>query len=271
LNVTGPTYTYIATYESAGSYWIEVIVEDNGIPPLSVSHKWLLTVIDAIPLPVIFSTQPEQNQVVHVGETIIFSVSAYDPAGRILNFKWYLDGRIVAQNEKFYAFQATVPGTYKLKVEVIAGDSKVHYVWEVTVLARKNGKEGLQYQPPSEVVKNLVLWVGGLLVLALVFILIFQTIRNRRKACVKRFLLQKPSYTQPMMAPTPYSPEPSELLERAQQYAHYDQYLQTYYGVYQYPYRVSEEVICKVCRVRISKVYADYYRICPQCGWTLYA
>ena len=102
------------TPEATGFYQVSVQAHDTGYGD-TASRTWSLTV-DANPntRPVIDSTTPVEGTIdTQAGETTAFAVTAHDPEGAGLSYKWYLNQELVATTSG-YSFTPDYGGRYTL-------------------------------------------------------------------------------------------------------------------------------------------------------------
>lgn len=86
LKGTTTLYNFTSDYESSGIYNVTVIVSDT---ELTVSHTWVLTVLNKNRLPNIIISSPENNSVFFTSDSIQFDCSnSFDPDNDNLTFLW---------------------------------------------------------------------------------------------------------------------------------------------------------------------------------------
>ncbi len=83
INPTNGVFTWAPTQLQLGSNGFSVIVTDNGLPPLSATQSFAVTVLPSNSPPVLDAIS---NQTVAVGMTLTFTNVASDPDGDLLTF-----------------------------------------------------------------------------------------------------------------------------------------------------------------------------------------
>ncbi|SNR80644.1 PKD domain-containing protein [Desulfurobacterium atlanticum] len=120
----------IAVSGEEGETSIEITVKDND--DLTDTSN-LAVVVGTINVPpVIVSGLPENIQL-SPGDTYTFSVTAIDPDGDSLSYKWYVNGELQEEAGRIFSYQFNEAGTYTVKLEVSDGKSKVDSICGVSV------------------------------------------------------------------------------------------------------------------------------------------
>jgi hypothetical protein len=148
------SFDYLTGDDGAGAYEIMVVVSDpwGG----EDSHSWNLSVIHVNQAPVITSWNPLIDVTISESESKTFSVSASDPDGDPITYKWFLDGsEIDGLTVNTYEFTTTYNDSrvnpYVIKVEVSDGELTVDRVWNVTVEETNRPPKILSQAPTSPV------------------------------------------------------------------------------------------------------------------------
>jgi hypothetical protein len=129
---TDRNYTYIAGANSTGNHTVEARLA-SGDPTAAV---WNLTVLPGNRPPVVSGFSPgTANLTAHAGDTLRFNVTAYDPEGRGLVYRWSVDlapapGNLTGESAKL-TFNTT--GTHAVAVEISDGQASRTVSWNVTV------------------------------------------------------------------------------------------------------------------------------------------
>ena len=135
---TVSSYDFTTDYTSAGIYVITLNVTDNFVADNTLSYLWDVEVLDVDQPIVVNNIIPDPgNLVIIEGETINFSIDAYDPDGNLLEYSWELDGSVVS-NISTYDFVTNMnsAGYYVLTLFVTDNysDSILEFTWFITVL-----------------------------------------------------------------------------------------------------------------------------------------
>jgi len=121
-------------YAVGGVYPAVLTVSDSTGESASA---WLnVTVHPVNRLPVITGFSPPNPEVLLApGSSMAFSVTATDPDGDPLTYRWILDGVTVENDGPFYTYRATTPGPgQSLAVVVSDGQVAQNLSWSITVL-----------------------------------------------------------------------------------------------------------------------------------------
>jgi len=129
---TADNYTFTASYESAGTYNITVVISDGLVQE---SHEWTLTVVEFNRPPVIDDYYPLTDPAILENEHQEFNVTYHDPDGDALTVGWYLNGSLVSTLDN-YTFSAGYhdAGVYNVTVVVSDALAVTSYEWTLTVL-----------------------------------------------------------------------------------------------------------------------------------------
>ncbi|MBW2974553.1 hypothetical protein KY366_02445, partial [Candidatus Woesearchaeota archaeon] len=119
-------------YGDAGSYSITVTVSDG---ELNTSTDVLLVVNKRNIGPAINSSSPEQEELeISEGDSISFSVKAYDLNKDSLAYAWQVDDKIISRKASYtYRAGYTDAGRHSIKVIVSDGEEKEEKGWDVWV------------------------------------------------------------------------------------------------------------------------------------------
>jgi hypothetical protein len=152
-----PTFTWKAQGE--GKHRIKVVVKDQA--GLSIAQEWQVAVVapPATPPPPPFSTPtnaaPRITQVLPTDRsisaqekaTIEFSALALDPEGEEVVYRWSVDGKQVAQDNRF-AYAADRAGKHRVELEVTdRGGLKDSFHWDVRIDASPAAPRVTMYTP----------------------------------------------------------------------------------------------------------------------------
>ncbi len=83
INATNGVFTWSPTQSQIGTNLFNVIVTDSGLPPLSATQSFSVTVVHSNSAPVL---APIPNQTIAVGMTLTITNAASDPDGDLLTF-----------------------------------------------------------------------------------------------------------------------------------------------------------------------------------------
>jgi len=134
LNTTGNTFTFVATFDSAGTFNITVVVADPSLA--TATHTWLLTVLNVNRQPIIETYTPEDlTPDVNEGDSLNFTHTSSDPDGDTVSYSWVLDGlpRETTQNWT-YTPSFDEAGYHNITLVVSDGQLTVSVQWNVTVI-----------------------------------------------------------------------------------------------------------------------------------------
>jgi hypothetical protein len=91
--------------------------------------------------PVINSTHPNKNTIIHEGAQVIFEINIDEPDNETVFYTWFYDGIIqsIPNDQNSYIFQSTYRSAGKYLIEVLVSDGHedngtVYYRWNLTVL-----------------------------------------------------------------------------------------------------------------------------------------
>ncbi len=129
------TFTFSYNHESAGEYVIRASVSDS---EHTVGFAWLIEVLDVNVPPTISSANPYRNLYYNEQEngSIEMSVSAYDPEGDELTYKWYVDDlEMPGANETQFTFRFGFDsaGTHYVNVSASDGQDEATYTWTIYI------------------------------------------------------------------------------------------------------------------------------------------
>ncbi len=135
---TVSSYDFTTDYSSAGIYVVTLDVTDNFVSDNTLSYLWDVEVLDVDQPIIVNDIIPDPgNLIIIEGETINFSIDAYDPDGNPLEYNWELDG-VVVSNTSAYDFITNMnsAGYYVLTLFVTDNysDSILEFTWFITVL-----------------------------------------------------------------------------------------------------------------------------------------
>lgn len=124
-------YTYYPTSE--GTHYVRVIVSDG---KNTIEHSWRLVVTREIDLPpVIESVLPQESNVtLYLGNSVEFVVTASDPEGRALTYRFVVDGSYFQPAIGRLVYRPTSVGTKRVQAIVLDGVNVVTHDWTVNVL-----------------------------------------------------------------------------------------------------------------------------------------
>ena len=116
---TGNNLTFVPNYNSSDGkiHSIQVVIASNG---LEVSYIWELNIVDINRFPIINNStlNPNKDVKLMAGESIDFSIDAFDPDGDNITYQWILLGNneiIISNNQSFtYTFDQ---GIYRILVK----------------------------------------------------------------------------------------------------------------------------------------------------------
>ncbi|MBT4332350.1 MAG: PKD domain-containing protein, partial [Candidatus Cloacimonetes bacterium] len=130
-------YDFLPDFNSAGVYEITLDITDNFVTDNSISFSWNVTVIDVDQEIIVVELIPNVTTIaLNEGESVAFSINAFDPDGNDLTYSWDLDGAQVSILDS-YEFIAAVGsnGSYLLTLNVNDNysDSSLEFNWDITV------------------------------------------------------------------------------------------------------------------------------------------
>ena len=131
---THRNWTYWPKDMDIGTKIVKVTVIDSKDDTLTDSHEWVVTICNREPT--IVSCEPNNTTPgVEEGKSLIFSVTARDPEGSSLIYKWTLDNKEVPSSGNFWEFSPnyTESGTKKVNLNVSDGISTTSQQWTVKV------------------------------------------------------------------------------------------------------------------------------------------
>ena len=134
---TNSYYDFLPDFNSAGVYDISLDITDNFVTDNSISFSWNVTVIDVDQEIIVVELIPNATTVaLNEGESVAFSIDAYDPDGNDLTYSWDLDGTQVSIVDS-YEFIAAVGsnGSYLLTLNVDDNysENSLEFNWDITV------------------------------------------------------------------------------------------------------------------------------------------
>jgi hypothetical protein len=129
------SFTFQYNHESAGEYVVRVSASDS---EHSVGFAWLIEVLDVNVPPTISSANPYRSLYYNEVDngSIDMSVSAYDPEGEAITYKWFVDDlEIPGANETQFTFRYGFDseGTHYVNVSVSDGQDEANYTWTVYI------------------------------------------------------------------------------------------------------------------------------------------
>jgi len=129
------TYTFQYNHESAGEYVVRVSASDS---EHTVGFAWLIDVLDVNVPPTISSVNPYRSLYYNEVEngSIDMSVSAYDPEGEDITYKWFVDDlEMPGANETQFTFRYGFDsaGTHYINVSVSDGEDEANHTWTVYI------------------------------------------------------------------------------------------------------------------------------------------
>jgi hypothetical protein len=164
-------WTWVDPDPAAGDHNITVVVSDQ---EFDVEQTWTFHAVPVINNPpIIDSVEPKGNVDLLTGSKQTFSVSASDPDGNPLTYRWYLNGNDTGVNGTEYTFKPNKEGRYRIKVEVSDGELMDQYQWPVDV-AKKPGGDVLMD------LSSMLPWLILIVVLIVVIVAVVVA-RSRRK------------------------------------------------------------------------------------------
>nr|MDA3814595.1 PKD domain-containing protein [Candidatus Cloacimonadota bacterium] len=135
---TTASYDFLPDYNAAGNYIVTLDVTDNFLADNSVNFSWNVTVQDVDQEIIVIELIPEQTTVaLNEGESVDFSINAYDPDGNDLTYSWDLDGTIVSTTDAYEFIAVTgSAGSYTLTLIVDDNytENSLEFIWDITVL-----------------------------------------------------------------------------------------------------------------------------------------
>jgi hypothetical protein len=126
-----PSFVLDTSDLAAGAHRVEVAVSDGhrhrGVP--EVGHAWDVTVVEAPPAnrpPVISSASPASPVRMTAGTVLVLSVTASDPDGDPLEYRWTADGALQAGSTSTFEYAATeaMVGLHAVAVAVDDGQTE---------------------------------------------------------------------------------------------------------------------------------------------------
>jgi hypothetical protein len=130
-------YTFETDYESAGTYTLNLTVQDIGENSRPLYKQWTIVVNNTNRKPQISGQQPiEREHSMKEDTSLKFSIEASDPDSEdILHVTWYVDD-VVAQSEGSsftYHPDFTAAGHHEVKAVVNDGTDSTEYNWSIDV------------------------------------------------------------------------------------------------------------------------------------------
>ncbi|HEX9975569.1 MAG TPA: S8 family serine peptidase, partial [bacterium] len=134
----GNYYILTPSFNSAG---VDTITLNYQSADTSLSHQWLVTILDRNCPPRILSFCPSQDTTITRNDTLKLSVNASDEDSDSLSFRWSVNGQIdsTAWNA-FYLIAGSKQHTKTdtIVVAVADQDSSIQHTWLIHYLKRKN-------------------------------------------------------------------------------------------------------------------------------------
>jgi hypothetical protein len=129
---TTQNWTYITSFDSAGTHNVTLIVSDG---ELTTSQQWTVIVNNVNRAPTIDSYSPLTDPTINEGESQQFNITYSDPDGDNTTVQWYLNSTPMVSTD-FYIFEAnyTSAGIYNVTVIVSDGLAEASHQWTLTVL-----------------------------------------------------------------------------------------------------------------------------------------
>jgi serine protease AprX len=127
------SFNYSTTDQDVGTHEVKVSVSDG---MNTTSNSWTVLVLTVDHPPVLQNVNPAESDVImNSGETKLFQVSASDPDGDPLTYKWTLDGTPMGSRSSFqYSPEVEAVGLHTVKVVISDGKLSISVNWTLEVL-----------------------------------------------------------------------------------------------------------------------------------------
>lgn len=153
--VTGEVVTH--AYEAKRAFRVTLTVQDDAGLKNATSQE--IQIRNRAPV-VASSAPPGPAVSLIAGANETFAVSATDPDGDVLMYRWQLNGVTVGGNSSSFNFREANPGNYSLMV-IVSDDSSIDsQEWTVTVLAPVQGLGWADVWPTAALLAGIAAAVG---------------------------------------------------------------------------------------------------------------
>ena len=127
------SFNYSTMDQDVGTHEVKVSVSDG---MNTTSYSWTVLVLTVDHPPVLQNVNPAESDVVmNSGETKLFQVTASDPDGDSLTYKWTLDGTPMGSRSSFqYSPEVEAVGLHAVKVVISDGKLSISVNWTLEVL-----------------------------------------------------------------------------------------------------------------------------------------
>jgi parallel beta-helix repeat protein len=124
-------------YQSAGSYVLNLTIQDIGENSGTLFHEWIIVVNNINLIPQIVILEPtSKNPKIKEGESLRFIIDESDPDSEIPpSITWILDGEVAQSGGSSYTYAADdlASGTHEVKAVVDDGIDSAEYAWDLSV------------------------------------------------------------------------------------------------------------------------------------------
>ena len=167
---TAATSATSHTFKNKGSYEISFKVTDE----FGAETQAHFTVNVLNRAPVILTSAPATACFIILGNEQLFTVTAQDPDGDILDYQWTIDGQRQSSNDTSVIYKPLKRGLHLLNVTVSDGGLSVCCEWNVSVLARPAA--GTEKEGP-----DMMIAVGAVIIIAACAAAVYAAHRRDRK------------------------------------------------------------------------------------------
>jgi len=135
---TDVSFNFRADYSMAGTYSVEIEILDSLDPAMRLVKMWTVTVNDIDREPVITYITPIVTGQTDEETSLVFSFNFTNPDWDEVTYRWYFDGDLMAEEEKYrYEFIPTYSSydgeKHTVRVEVTVGVHELNHSWELTI------------------------------------------------------------------------------------------------------------------------------------------
>jgi hypothetical protein len=182
-------YQLITDYESAGTYVLNLSVQDIGENSFSLYYEWNIEVVDVNLLPQIEVKEPTSpSPRMKEGSSLKFIIDESDPdLEDTLEITWYLDDGVAQTGGSSYTYVADdlAAGWHDIRAEVDDGTDTTEYAWDLNV-QDVAGEElfGLSYD-----FWGLIMAIISGIVAILLFVISFLRVK-KKKGALKTYMAE---------------------------------------------------------------------------------
>ena len=135
---TTNSFQYTTNFYSSGSHSLSLTIDDGYGGKSIVEYNWDI-IVNNVNRPIaVTSIKPTDGGplTINQGESITFSIDAFDPDGNDLNYNWMVDNALVSSTDSYlFATNQTSGSSYTVDLIVADGDGYIlNKSWDITVI-----------------------------------------------------------------------------------------------------------------------------------------